>query len=52
MTREYGSASPSACVVSHGACEMGESAIQAVEALKHTDAWTARNHCGSRPRRR
>jgi chitinase len=34
MTMDYGSASPSICVVSNGACEMGQSAIQAAFNLR------------------
>jgi hypothetical protein len=36
MTMDYGSASSSVCVVVSGACEMGQSAIQAVKNLEHT----------------
>ena len=36
MTMDFGSASSSVCVVVSGACEMGQSAIQAVENLEHT----------------
>jgi hypothetical protein len=36
MTMDYGSASSSVCVVVSGACEMGQSAIQAVTNLEHT----------------
>jgi hypothetical protein len=36
MTMDYGSASSSVCVVVSGSCEMGQSAIQAVENLEHT----------------
>jgi chitinase len=36
MTMDYGSASPSVCVVVNGSCEMAQSAIQAVENLEHT----------------
>jgi hypothetical protein len=36
MTMDYGSASPSICVVSGGSCDMGQSAIQAVQNLQHT----------------
>jgi chitinase len=33
MTMNYGTASPSVCVVDHGACEMGQSAVQAARNL-------------------
>jgi chitinase len=36
MTMDYGSASSSVCVVVNGACEMAQSAIQAVENLEYT----------------
>jgi hypothetical protein len=36
MTMDYGSASASNCVVVNGVCEMGRSAIQAVQNLQHT----------------
>jgi chitinase len=36
MTMDFGSASSSVCVVVNGACEMAQSAIQAVENLEHT----------------
>jgi hypothetical protein len=36
MTMDYGSASSSVCVVVSGSCEMGQSAIQAVQNLEHT----------------
>jgi chitinase len=36
MTMDYGSASASVCVVVSGACEMAQSAIQAVQNLEHT----------------
>jgi len=36
MTMDFGSASSSVCVVVSGACEMGQSAIQAVKNLEHT----------------
>jgi hypothetical protein len=36
MTMDYGSPSSSVCVVVSGSCEMGQSAIQAVENLEHT----------------
>jgi chitinase len=36
MTMDFGSASSSVCVVSGGACEMGQSSIQAVKNLEHT----------------
>ncbi len=35
MVMDYGSAGPSVCVVANGACEMGQSAIQAVINLEH-----------------
>ena len=34
MTMNYGSASPSVCVVAHGACDMGASAVQAAHNLQ------------------
>jgi hypothetical protein len=37
MTMDYGSGAPSICVVSDGACEMGQSAIQAAYNLR--DKW-------------
>ncbi len=36
MVMDYGGASTANCVVVSGACEMGQSAIQAVENLEHT----------------
>ena len=36
MTMDFGSASSSVCVVVNGACEMGQSSIQAVKNLEHT----------------
>lgn len=36
MTMDYGKTSPGVCVVVHGACDMGASAIQAAENLQHT----------------
>src|ERR1700724_939163 len=36
MTMDFGSASPGVCVVVSGACEMGQSSIQAVTNLEHT----------------
>jgi len=36
MTMDFGSASSSVCVVVSGACEMGQSSIQAVKNLEHT----------------
>jgi chitinase len=36
MTMDYGSSTPGACVVVDGRCDMGASAIQAVENLRHT----------------
>jgi chitinase len=36
MTMDFGSASASVCVVVSGACEMAQSAIQAVKNLEHT----------------
>jgi chitinase len=36
MTMDFGSASSGVCVVVSGACEMGQSAIQAVKNLEHT----------------
>ena len=36
MAMDYGSASPGACVVSNGKCDMGQSAIQAVKNLQHS----------------
>jgi chitinase len=36
MTMDFGSASSSVCVVTSGACEMAQSAIQAVKNLEHT----------------
>jgi len=36
MTMDFGGASPSVCVVVSGACEMGQSSIQAVKNLEHT----------------
>jgi hypothetical protein len=36
MAMDYGSTSTANCVVVSGACEMGQSAIQAVENLEHT----------------
>jgi hypothetical protein len=36
MVMDYGGATASNCVVVSGACEMGQSAIQAVENLEHT----------------
>ena len=36
MTMDYGSASSGVCVVVSGSCEMGQSAIQAVQNLEHT----------------
>jgi hypothetical protein len=36
MTMDYGAAEASNCVVVSGACEMGQSAVQAVENLEHT----------------
>ena len=36
MTMDFGSASSGVCVVVSGACEMGQSAIQAVTNLEHT----------------
>jgi len=36
MTMDFGSASAGVCVVVSGACEMGQSAIQAVTNLEHT----------------
>jgi hypothetical protein len=36
MTMDYGGTSASNCVVVNGVCEMGQSAIQAVENLQHT----------------
>jgi hypothetical protein len=36
MTMDYGGTSTANCVVVNGACEMGQSAIQAVENLEHT----------------
>jgi hypothetical protein len=36
MTMDFGSASSSVCVVVNGACEMAQSAIQAVKNLEHT----------------
>jgi len=36
MTMDFGSASSTVCVVVSGACEMGQSAIQAVTNLEHT----------------
>jgi hypothetical protein len=36
MTMDFGSASASICVVVSGACEMGQSSIQAVTNLEHT----------------
>src|SRR6201999_64929 len=36
MTMDFGSASSGVCVVVSGACEMGQSSIQAVKNLEHT----------------
>lgn len=36
MVMDYGSTGPGLCVVSNGACNMGQSAIQAVTNLQHT----------------
>jgi chitinase len=36
MVMDYGGTSAANCVVVNGACEMGQSAIQAVENLEHT----------------
>ena len=36
MAMDYGSASPTVCVVSNGKCDMGQSAIQAVKNLQHS----------------
>ncbi len=36
MTMDYGGTSAANCVVVSGACEMGQSAIQAVKNLEHT----------------
>ncbi|HET7561962.1 MAG TPA: hypothetical protein VFJ87_06240 [Rhodanobacteraceae bacterium] len=36
MVMDYGKTSPAVCVVAHGACDMGASAIQAAENLQHT----------------
>ena len=36
MVMDFGGASSSVCVVSNGACNMGQSAIQAAENLEHT----------------
>jgi hypothetical protein len=36
MTMDFGSASAGVCVVASGACEMGQSSIQAVTNLEHT----------------
>ena len=36
MTMDFGSASAGVCVVVSGACEMGQSSIQAVTNLEHT----------------
>jgi hypothetical protein len=36
MVMDYGTASPSVCVVADGICNMGQSAIQAVVNLEHT----------------
>lgn len=36
MTMDYGAAGPGICVVRNGSCDMGQSAIQAVQNLQHT----------------
>ncbi|HEU0276639.1 MAG TPA: carbohydrate-binding protein, partial [Rhodanobacteraceae bacterium] len=43
MVMDYGSPSSSVCVVVNGLCEMGQSAIQAVENLEHTYGIPASN---------
>jgi hypothetical protein len=43
MTMDYGKASASNCVLVNGACEMGQSAIQAVQNLEHTYGIPAAN---------
>ncbi|HEU0278116.1 MAG TPA: carbohydrate-binding protein [Rhodanobacteraceae bacterium] len=43
MVMDYGGATSGTCVISGGACEMGQSAIQAVENLEHTYGIPAAN---------